>query len=105
MDVNQIGPLIDAANAAASSASKSGFRSSEFWGHILAGLPLLAACFGGPAAPILLAAGAIGQLAAGIYTASRTKAKINGVLLARDVAEAAARNLPAPALPSGANAR
>lgn len=97
MDATQIAPLIEAATAAAKAASKSGYKSSEFMGHVFAALPLLAACLGGPAAPILLAAGAVGQLAAGVYTASRTKAKINGLELARTVAQVAAAQLPKPA--------
>lgn len=94
MDANQLMPLIDAASEVATSASKSGFKSSEFWSHIVALLPLLAACLGGPAAPVLIAAGAVAQLGAGVYTASRTKAKVNGLQLATAVAQAAAAQLP-----------
>lgn len=94
MDNTKLVPLIDAASQAANSASKSGFKSSEFWAHTLGLLPLLAACLGGPAAPVLLAAGAVAQLGAGVYTAARGKAKVDGLALAIAVAQAASSKLP-----------
>lgn len=94
MDNTKVLPLIGVAQAAAASASKSGFKSSEFWGHILGALPLLAACLGGPAAPILLAAGAVAQLGASVYTSARAKAKIDGLAMATAVAKAASAQLP-----------
>lgn len=94
MDQTQLAPLVQAASDAANSASKSGFLSSEFWGHVIGLLPLLGACLGGPAAPILLGAGAVAQLGASVYTAARSRAKVNGLQLATAVAQAAVAQLP-----------
>lgn len=70
-----------------------GWKTSEFWLHILAYAPAIAAIFLPPTAPILLGITAVSHLAAAVYTAQRSGVKIaalapDATKLAEDVSAA-----------------
>ncbi len=60
--------------------TKPGWKTSEFWLHVLAYAPAVAACFLPPSAPALIAISAVAHLAAAAYTFSRSGVKLGGVL-------------------------
>ncbi len=60
--------------------TKPGWKTSEFWLHVLAYAPAVAAIFLPPSAPALIAISAVAHLSAAAYTFSRSGVKIGGLL-------------------------
>lgn len=67
-----------------------GWKTSEFWLHILAQVPTVLALFLGASNPITIAVAAAGTLASGIYTFSRSGLKSDALTAAASAAATAA---------------
>lgn len=92
MDQNQIGQLIGIvaqATQASTQPSSPGWKTSEFWLHILSFVPMALGAALGASNPVTLGVGAIAVLGSSIYTASRSHIKSTGVQVAAKAAIAA----------------
>lgn len=90
--------------------AKPGWKTSEFWLHVLAQAPAIAGIFLGATNPVVLGLAAISTLGAAVYTASRTSVKNQAGTIALSAAAAAlpivadAVKTPTPGATPSANA-
>lgn len=76
-----------------------GWKTSEFWLHIIAQLPSVLAVFLGASSPIVIAVAAAGGLASSVYTFSRSGLKSDALTAAASAAASAAADALAKATP------
>lgn len=110
MDPQAISALVTGVAQAvqtASSPSSPGWKTSEFWLHILSLIPVGLAAAVGASNPITLGVAAAVTLGSSIYSICRSNVKVNALQVASQAAQAAASAIvsatPAPA-PSAAPA-
>ena len=82
------------------STVEPGWKTSEFWMHILAQVPTVLALFLGASNPITIAVAAAGTLASGIYTVSRSGLKSDALTAAASAAATAAASALVQAAPT-----
>lgn len=71
-----------------------GYKTSEFWLHIVAQLPMVLGLFLGASNPVVIAVAAAGALASAVYTVSRSGLKKEAIAsVAAAAATAAADSL------------
>ena len=76
---------------AASAPQAPGWRTSEFWLHILSLIPMGLGIALGASNPVTIGVGAAAALGASIYTACRSQVKATGLAVASGAAQAAAK--------------
>ena len=104
MDQNQVGQLIGVVLSsvqAAAAPAAPGWKTSEFWLHIISQVPTVLALCLGASNPVTLGIGAAAMLGSSIYTACRSNVKATGLQVAVQAAQAAAQAITA-ATPSPA---
>jgi hypothetical protein len=76
-----------------------GYKTSEFWLHILSQVPAVLGMFLGASNPIVLAVAAAGALASAVYTVSRSGLKSTAITAAASNAASAAASALQQAVP------
>lgn len=74
-----------------------GWKTSEFWLHLAAQIPTVAAVFLGAANPVVLALTAACALGSAIYTVSRSQVKVAAITAGAQAAADALAKTTAPA--------
>lgn len=77
-----------------------GYKTSEFWLHIIAQVPTILALFLGASNPITIAVAAVGALGSAVYTISRSGLKSDAIVSAAASATAAASDALVKATPA-----
>ena len=98
--IAQIVGLVAQTVQSASAPASPGWRTSEFWLHILSLVPMGLGIAIGASNPITLGVGALATIGASVYTASRSGVKSSAVQVAASAAPAIAAAINAAAAPA-----
>jgi hypothetical protein len=93
--INQIVGAVAATVQSAASPATPGWRTSEFWLHLVSLVPMALGVALGASNPVTIGVGAAATLGAAVYTACRSNVKATGLAVAANAAQAAAAAITA----------